>query len=94
MVADLATFFNTDDFAVSCTYTPKGATAKTVNVVPEEESGDACVLQIQVSDVAAPGKGDTAAIAGVTWYVVGIASGGTAESIWHVRCSKSARFQL
>lgn len=101
LVTDLTTgFFNQDEFGESASYTPNGGTAKTITVVPAEEDyasqaapppGDSEIYLVQVADIAAPTKGDSMVVGGVTLYFVAILSGGPQEGIWHIRFTRSAR---
>lgn len=101
IAADLtATFFNPLEFGEAATYTPAGGTAKPITVIPDEEDyasqaapppGDSEIYQVQVTDIAAPTKGDSMVVGGVTLYFVAILSGGPQEGIWHIRFTRSAR---
>lgn len=103
MTTDLTTFFNTDEFAESVTYTATGGTAKTITVILDKENptiqattppGDRMIILAKYADITAPRKGDTFTINSETWYVVGEPEGGRAEGIWHIEVSRSARRQL
>ena len=100
MASDLAAFFNTDDFAEAVTYTAKGGTGKTINVILAEEDGslqgvtapgDNMVIHAKYSDMTTPLRGDTFTINSVTWYAVEILGGGRGESVWRIRVSRSVR---
>lgn len=101
MAADLTNvFFNTDEFAESISYTPKGGAAATIKVILSDEDatiqsptapGDHMVVVAQYTDIATPQRGDTFTINSITWYFVEIVLGGRAEGLWHIRVSRSAR---
>lgn len=100
---DLTTFFNTDEFAESVTYTAKGSTGKSIDVILTDEDpaieatippGDRMIIWAKCADITAPRKGDTFTVNSETWYVVGEPAGGRAEGIWHIEVSRSARRQL
>ena len=70
MAADMAVFYNTDDYAEEITYTPTGGDAVTITaiVTRDADNQDAYVrgpetatalLQVQISDVTNPVHGDT-----------------------------------
>ena len=70
MTSDLAAFFNTDEFAESITYTPKGGEAATISAIvmrdaPRQEPyvrGEetaTCEIIVKISDIATPQHGDT-----------------------------------
>jgi len=104
MAADLSTvFFNTDEFAEAATLTPKGGSAKTINIVCEEESlssqsifppGDVMTILVQYTDHNTPLLGDTYTINSVTWYHNQVLSGGRGEGVWHIEVSRSKRKQV
>ena len=103
MTTDLAVFFETDEFAEAVTYTAKGSTGKSIDVILTDEDpaieatippGDRTVILAKYADITAPRRGDTFTINSETWYVVGEPAGGRAEGIWHIEVSRSARRQL
>lgn len=78
--ADLAGMFDTDEFALSSTYTPSGGSPSTVAVIVDKDVefigvGDSdmadrrTVLTVQNVQVASPGAGDTFLIGAVTYTV-------------------------
>jgi hypothetical protein len=103
LTTDLTTFFNTDEFAESVTYTATGVAAKTIKVILDKEDptiqattppGDSMIILAKYADITAPRRGDTFTINSETWYVIGDPQGGRAEGIWHIEASRSARRQL
>lgn len=82
---DLSTFYSTDDFAVAATLTHDGVSTS-INVLfsnpframnPETGALEttAPMARCKTSDVSASVQGDTLAIAGTTYYVIGIQPG-------------------
>ena len=78
--ADLASMFDTDDFAQSSTYTPTVGSPSTASVIVDENVeivgiGDSdvsdrrTVLTVQNTEVASPNSGDTFLIGAVTYTV-------------------------
>ena len=68
MTTDLAAFFETDEFAESVTYTAKGSTGKSIDVILTDEDpaieatippGDRMVILAKYADITAPRRGDT-----------------------------------
>jgi hypothetical protein len=94
---DLATFFNVDEFAESCTYFFSSGAEKTILLIPGSvqdatpfESGQADVMGASVlsSEVEEPERGDIVQIGTVFWRV-GSVSGG--DGIWTLGLSKDPR---
>jgi hypothetical protein len=103
MTTDLATFFNTDEFGESVTYTPSGGAGKTITIDFEDEDrasqtpappGDEMVILVKYSDATAAGRGDAFTIDSVTWYLESIVGGGPEEGIWHIKVTRSTRRSL
>lgn len=77
MASDLTNvFFNTDEFAVSATYTPSGGAAKTINVLFVKEyfaelgaEGYRYAIEAITSDVAAAKVDEPIVIEGVTYKI-------------------------
>lgn len=100
LAADLDTvFFNADEFADAATYTPHSGAAQPVTLVRSEEDqsltdpeapGDSMIVLARVSEITTPARGDIFMIAGETWYFTELV-GGSAEGIWHIKVSRSAR---
>lgn len=73
ITADLATMFDTDEFAQVVTYTA-GSTASSITGIVDygEVSGEnawGATITVKVSDVPSPGYRHTFTIDGATWYV-------------------------
>jgi hypothetical protein len=103
MAADMAVFFNADEFAEAVTYTSVDYGEKTINVVmvDEDESGqvpaapgDTMIILAKYADIALPQRGDEFTIDGETWYFVENIGGGPSEGVWHISVSRSARRKL
>jgi len=71
-------FFDSDEFAESVTYTPKGGAASTITAIVIKDSpfqepyvrGEEtarCEIEVKASDVASPQYGDTFTIDSVVW---------------------------
>lgn len=77
LTSDLSVFFDTDDFAVSCTYTPSGGSASTINVIFDKQfpaqNGNEITFtpaaRVKTSDITGIDKNDTMVIDGTTYYV-------------------------
>lgn len=77
MVTDLAVFFDTDEFAVSCTFTHGGTSATIKGIF--QEAGESALgyentapsLLCKASDVTTAARKDTFVIGGVTRYMIG-----------------------
>lgn len=76
ILTDLTAFFNTDEFAVSATYTPSGGAAKTIKVIWDKDdaalmgmSGTLITLIAKTSDVSAAKPKETVAIGGTTYKI-------------------------
>ena len=76
ILTDLASFFNTDEFAVSATYTPAGGVATTIKVIWDKMDGAALGMDgtritclAKTSDVSAAKPKDTIVIGGTTYKI-------------------------
>jgi len=90
--SDIDTFVDTDDFAVSVTYTPNGGDPSTISGIfdneteafntqtGEIEAGGPQIL-VKDSDVSGVAKGDTIVKDSTTYYVRGIEPDGTGMTI-------------
>ena len=78
MTSDLSIFFNTDEFAESVTYTPKGGAGSTISAIVERndpfqepyirgEKTATALIQVKKADVASPQYGDTFTFDSQTW---------------------------
>ena len=78
MTADLAAFFNSDEFAETVTYTPAGGEATSITgIITKDqffqepyvrgENMAGCEIAVKASEVAAPQHGDTFVIGSDTW---------------------------
>ena len=72
-------FYDTDEFAMSATYTPSGGSAAAVSVIKEEANpaimdppppGDTLIIRAMASEVADPARGDTFVIDSETYYLL------------------------
>jgi len=100
---DLATFFNTSEYAESITYTPSGGAATTITIIDDtqdatlqdpETPGDNKIILVKYSDVNTPGYKDTITWDSITWYIIRNVSGGKTVGIWTLEISRSARRQF
>lgn len=89
---DLETVFKeTDEFAVSATYTTAAGAASTVTVVRIEQvfaindNKANCLFFVAASDVAAPEKCDRITLDGLTWQVVDAQS---VDGLFELRCQR------
>ena len=80
-VEDFSDFYNTDDFAVTVTYTPQGGSASTITGIFDDEyqlidagevgvSGTSPVFECPTASVPDAATGDTLIINAVTYLVV------------------------
>lgn len=76
IITDLGAFFNSDEFAVSATYTPAGGTAATIKVLLDKEDGALLGMEgtrltclAKTADVSAAKPKDTIVIAGTTYKI-------------------------
>lgn len=76
LLTDLTVFFNSDEFAVSATYTPSGGSAKTIKVIWDKDdaalmgmAGTRITCIAKTSDVSAAKPKETVAIGGTTYKI-------------------------
>lgn len=76
LLTDLTVLFNTDEFAVSATYTPSGGTATTIKVIWDKDdgavlgmAGTLITVVAKTSDVSAAKPKETIAIGGTTYKI-------------------------
>jgi hypothetical protein len=99
MTTDLSVFFNTDEFAVSGTYTVFSSSAtSTVSVIVANAydltpnatgMGAGAVITIKATDIAQPEVYDTITVSGVVYRVDSIISGD--KDVWQLSCSTDQR---
>ena len=102
-ISDLATFFNTDEFAETITYTPSGGTAISITAIREEMDpsiiseappGDSITLLVKSADVSNPQRGDSFTIDSETWYLIRNLGGGSPSGVWKLEISRSDKRRL
>jgi len=102
-ISDLATFFNTDEFAETITYTPSGGTAISITAIREEMDpsimseappGDSIILLVKSADVSNPQRGDSFIINNETWYLIRNLGGGSPADVWKLEISRSDKRRL
>lgn len=87
-VEDFSEFYDTDDFAVSATYTPQGGSASTITGIFDNEyqmidagsvgvSGATPVFECATASVSSAAPGDSLVIAAVTYLIVEVMPDGT-----------------
>jgi len=94
MTTDLASFFNSDEFAESVTYAGSAITAifTPADNLDEDEGGSAlamATLEVKVSDVAAPAYRDAVVVGSATWAVRKILSGD--KDVWRLELYRDER---
>ena len=104
LTTDLSVFFNTDEFAVSVTYTPLNGEGTTIPIIiasgdeslqDPQPAGDELIILANESDIATPNpKGDTFTIDTETYYLTKNEAGPKPDGIWKLRISRSERRQL
>ena len=78
ITSDLSAFFNTDEFAETVSYTPKGGAAVDITAIVSQddplqepyvrgENTATCEIEVQASEVPTPQYGDTFTFGGETW---------------------------
>ena len=103
MTADLAVFFNTDEFAEAITYIPSGGEVVSITAIPEEidpsimaeaPPADSMILHVKTAEVSNPQRGDTFTISAETWYLVENLGGGSREGTWEILVSRSDKRRI
>lgn len=76
MTADLAVFFNSDEFAVAAVYTPTTGTEKTINVLFDREYAESMGMSAsriscicKTADIVGAVPRETLAISGTTYKI-------------------------
>ncbi len=103
MASDRSTFFNTDEFAETITYTPSGGDAVSITALPEEidpsimavaSPADNMILHVLTADVSNPQRGDAFTVFSETWYLVENLGGGPHEGMWKILVSRSDKRRI
>jgi hypothetical protein len=98
LAADLATFFDTDEFAKTITYTPSGGAGVSISAIREEMDpsimseappGDSMTLLVKSADVTNPQRGDAFTIDSEIWYLIRNLGGGSIVGTWKLEISRS-----
>jgi hypothetical protein len=84
-------FLDTDEFAVSVTYTTRAGAASTVTVVRIEQifsifdNKAACMFHLSAADVASPARGDRITEGSDTWQIVDVQG---VDGMHELRCTR------
>lgn len=98
ITSDLTTFFDTDEFAETTSYTPSGGAAVSISAILEDMDpsimdydppADSMILNVKTSDVSDPQRGDIFVISGETWYLTRNLGGGSHDGVWRLEVSRS-----
>lgn len=103
ITADLSTFYTTDEFAETIAYTPSGGDAVPVLAIAEDidpsimdvqPPSDSMILNVQVSEVSNPQRGDIFTISSETWYLLKNLGGGSQIGEWKLLISRSDKREI